>query len=117
MKKTFLAVYLGSASAMKKWEKLPAKVRREREALGMQAWMQWVTKNEKAIVELGGPLGATKCVDRKGVSSITNAMAAFTIVRAKSHAAAAKLFVKHPHFTIFPGESVEIVEILRVPGM
>jgi len=37
-------------------------------------------------------------------------------VKADSHDAAAKLFEKHPHFTIFPGDSVEIMEILPIPG-
>jgi hypothetical protein len=38
------------------------------------------------------------------------------IVQAESHEAAAKLFENHPHFTIFPGDSVEIMECLRLPG-
>ena len=28
----------------------------------------------------------------------------------------AKLFEKHPHFTIFPGESVEVMPVLPIPG-
>jgi hypothetical protein len=36
-------------------------------------------------------------------------------VRAESHAAAVKLFENHPHFTIFPGESVEVMPILPIP--
>ena len=43
-------------------------------------------------------------------------VAAFVIVRAESHEAAAKLFQQHPHFTIFPGEAVEIMPILPIPG-
>jgi len=30
--------------------------------------------------------------------------------------AAARLFVNHPHFTILPGDSVEIMECLPMPG-
>jgi hypothetical protein len=40
----------------------------------------------------------------------------YTVVRADSHEAAAKLFENHPHFTIFPGESVEIMPVLPMPG-
>jgi hypothetical protein len=29
---------------------------------------------------------------------------------------AAKLFENHPHFAIFPGESVEIMPVLSIPG-
>ena len=116
-KKTFLAIYLGTSAGMKKWEKLPAKVRHERESAGMHAWMTWFVKNEKSIAYDGGPLGSTKRINRKGISNISNEMGAFTIVQAKSHAAAAKLFKNHPHFTIFPGDSVEIMECLPIPGM
>ena len=28
----------------------------------------------------------------------------------------AKLFDKHPHFSIFPGDSVEIMPVLPIPG-
>jgi hypothetical protein len=31
--------------------------------------------------------------------------------------AAAKLFEGHPHFTIFPGDGVEVMECLPIPGM
>jgi len=34
----------------------------------------------------------------------------------ESHAAAARLFENHPHFAIFPGESVEIMPILPIPA-
>jgi hypothetical protein len=116
-KRTFLAVYLGALAAMKKWEKLPAKKQEEFEAKGIQAWQAWVAKNKSSIVYMGGPLGTTKRVNRKGVANTQNEMGAFTIVQADSHAAAAKLFKNHPHFTIFPGESVEIMECLEIPGM
>lgn len=117
-KKSFLAVYLGSEAAMmKSWGKLPTKTRKEREAAGIKAWHAWAEKNKKSIVSIGAPLGTTKRVDRNGIANISNEMGAFTIVRADSHVAAAKLFKDHPHFTIFPGESVEIMECLKIPGM
>jgi len=37
-------------------------------------------------------------------------------VQADSQVAAAKLFENHPHFTIFPGDSVEVMECLQIPG-
>jgi hypothetical protein len=47
---------------------------------------------------------------------VSNEMGAFMVVRAESHEAAAKLFEKHPHFTILPGESVEVMPVLPIPG-
>jgi hypothetical protein len=51
-----------------------------------------------------------------GIDDTSNEMGAFTVVRAESHEAAAKLFEKHPHFAIFPGDSVEIMPVLPIPG-
>jgi hypothetical protein len=65
---------------------------------------------------MGGPLGKTKKVDSSGIADIANEMGAFTVVRADSHEAAAKLFENHPHFAIFAGERVEIMPVLPIPG-
>jgi hypothetical protein len=43
-------------------------------------------------------------------------MTGYVIVQAESHEAAARMFENHPHFTIFPGDSVEIMECLPIPG-
>jgi len=87
-----------------------------RKQQGMKAWQDWVNKNETAILDNGSPLGKTKRADAKGISDTSNAIAAYTIVQAESHEAAAKLFENHPHFTIFPGDAVEIMECLPIPG-
>ncbi len=113
----FLAVYLGTQASMTKWEKLPAKVRRERESAGVKAWVEWEAKNKKAIVDMGAPLGPTKRINRRGVTSVRNNLTAYTIVRAVSQAAAAKMFESHPHFMIFPGTGVEVMECFEIPGM
>ena len=82
----------------------------------MQAWGQWASKHAKDIVEQGAPLGRTKRVTTEGIADIRNAMAAYTVVRADSHEAAAAMFENHPHFSIFPGDGVEIMECLPMPG-
>lgn len=66
---------------------------------------------------MGSPLGKTKRVDKNGISETRNELGAWTIVEAESHEAAAKLFLNHPHFMIFPGESVEVMECLPMPKM
>lgn len=82
----------------------------------MASWTAWVEKHRDAIVSMGGPLGTTKRVTQSGIEDTSNEMGAFTVVRADSHAAAAKLFEKHPHFSIFPGDRVEIMPVLPIPG-
>jgi hypothetical protein len=117
--KTFLAIYLGSNSEQTQsaWNALDEPARAERIAQGMQAWHDWGTRYARAIVEQGGPLGKTKRAAANGVSDVRNAMTGYVIVRADDHDAAARMFVDHPHFAIFPGDSVEIMECLPVPGM
>jgi hypothetical protein len=113
--KKFLAVYIGTQAAMSQWNKLSDDERRAREARGMTEWAEWVKQHEASIVEQGSPLGKTKRVAPEGTSDIKNVMAAYVVVRAESHEAAAKLFVNHPHFTTFPGDSVEIMEQIDIP--
>ncbi|HDR9587235.1 hypothetical protein [Burkholderia stabilis] len=114
----YLAVFLGSkdSPAMQAWMALPEQERRKREQEGIAAWKAWVDRHRDAIVELGGPLGRTKTVGKRGVEDTANAMSGFTVVRAASHDAAAALFEGHPHFTLFPGETVDVMPVLAIPG-
>ena len=115
--KRFMAVYTGTPEAFAKYQREnpdPEK-RKAKDREGMDAWMKWGEKHAKAIVENGGPLGKTKKVTKGGIADIRNNLAGYTVVEAESHEAAAKLFLNHPHFTIFPGEGVEIMEVLPIP--
>ncbi len=115
---TYLAVFLGSKTSprMQAWMALSETERRAKEQEGIAAWKAWVERHQAAVSVMGGPLGKTKRITARGVADVSNAMGAFMVVRAESHAAAAKLFENHPHFTIFPGESVEVMPILPIPG-
>jgi hypothetical protein len=118
--KKYMAIFLGVANdptEMEKWNAMPEAERKAVEQQGMQAWGKWAEENKDAIVDAGSPLGKTKQTSTSGVSDTKNAMAAWTIVQAESHEDAAKLFLNHPHFTIFPGKSVEIMECLPMPSM
>jgi hypothetical protein len=116
--KNFLAVYTGSPTSkqMSSWNALPEADRKQREQAGMQAWGDWMAKHHASVVVQGGPLGKTKRIDPSGISDISNNLAGFVVVQAESHEAAARLFENHPHFSIFPGDSVEIMEVLPIPG-
>ena len=67
------------------------------------------------IKDIGNPLGKTKRVDKNGISDTKNMLTAYTIVEAETHEDAAKLFAKHPHFEIFAGDGIEIMECLPLP--
>ncbi|MBI1330493.1 MAG: hypothetical protein GC166_11410 [Alphaproteobacteria bacterium] len=114
----FMAIYTGTKDGpnMQAWQKLPEAERNARQQQGMAAWHAWMERHRDVVVESGGPLGKTKRVTKNGVADTSNEISGFVIVRAQSHEAAAKLFEGHPHFSIFPGEGVEIMPVLPVPG-
>jgi len=116
--KKFLAIYMGSATALDKarWNAMDERKRKEIEASGIKAWHEWGGSLGAAIVDQGSPLGKTKRAAPEGIKDIKNGMTGYVIVEADSHEAAARLFANHPHFTIFPGDSVEIMECLPLPG-
>lgn len=115
---TYLAVFRGSKTSPRReaWDALPESERRAREREGIAAWKAWVEKHHDAIAAMGGPLGKTKKVTQHGIDDTSNDLGAFTVVRAESLAAAAGMFEGHPHFTIFPGDAVEIMPVLPIPG-
>jgi hypothetical protein len=95
---------------------LPEAERLAKQQEGIAAWKAWAEKHQAAIVDMGGPLGKTKKVSQRGIEDTSNEMGAYMVVRADSHEAAVKLFERHPHYTIFPGESVEIMPVLPIPS-
>ena len=115
---TYLAVFLGSKTGPRHaaWDVLSESERQAKQQQGMAAWGAWLEKHRAAILTMGGPLGKTKQITQRGIDDTTNGLSAFTIVQAQSHEAAARLFENHPHFAIFPGDAVEVMPVLPVPG-
>ncbi len=116
--KKFLAIYVGTAASREKsgWDEMEETKRKGLEAAGMKAWGEWMTTHKASIVDSGGPLGKTKRVAAQGASDTKNSMMGYVVVQAESQEAAAKMFEKHPSFAIFPGDSVEIMECMPIPG-
>ncbi len=90
---------------------------KETEEKGMAAWGKWMEDNKASIAEEGAPLGKTVKVSRDGVTETTNNLLGYIVVEAGNKEAAAKLFENHPHFTIFEGDGIEVMECLPMPGM
>ena len=115
--KTFMAIYIGSATSAEKarWDADDSAARQQRMTAAMQAWGNWSAALGKAIVDQGTPLGKTLRVSPEGIAPTQNACTAYVIVKAESHEAAAAMFLNHPHFTLMPGDSVEVMECLPMP--
>ncbi len=118
MNDTYLAIFLGRKDSprMQAWNALTETERHQKAQEGMAAWKAWVEKHQAQVVAMGGPLGKTKKISEHGIEDVSNELGAFMVVRADSHAAVARLFENHPHFTIFPGESVQVMPVLPIPG-
>ncbi len=115
----FLAIFIATdaSRARANWGALSPDEVAQKRAAGVAAWNDWVERNKASIVDPGSPIGKTKRANLAGVSDGANTIAAYTIIRAESHEAAARLFENHPHFTIFPGEAVEVMPCLPIPAV
>lgn len=114
--KKFLAIFRGDPKSGKaEWDKLPADQMQKRTQEGIEAWGNWMQTHSSRIIYPGGPLGKTLQANKEGVSAKVNNDCGFVIIEAETHEEAAKMFLNHPHFSIFPGENVEIMECLPIP--
>lgn len=113
--KNYMAMYLGTPNSNTGWENLSEEERKHRMQEGMAAWGGWMEKHSDILVASGGPLGKTKRVDPNGITDTSNNMTGYVIVRAENHEEAAKLFEHHPHFSIFPGDCVDVMECMPIP--
>jgi hypothetical protein len=43
-------------------------------------------------------------------------MPAYTVIQAELHEPAANLVINHPHFMVFPGDGVEVMEVMSIPN-
>ena len=110
--KKFMALYMANRAAVDQMMKAsPADMK-----AGMDAWMAWDKANKKSIKELGAPLGKTKRVDTKGMSDTKNEITGYSIIEGDSFESVAKIFKGHPHLQ-HPGTSIDILEVMPLPGM
>ena len=104
----FMAIYTGTPGATRPDEATLAK--------GMAAWQGWMQQHAGQLVDAGGPLGKTKRANKDGIADARNNIAAYCIIEAADQDVAAAMFKNHPHFTIFPGDGVDVMPCLPIPG-
>lgn len=83
----------------------------------MERWGAWAKAQQSSIVDGGAPLGPTTRVDASGSSAERNQIVTYSVVQAASSQAAAEIFAEHPHLSLHPDNSIEIMERLRLPEM
>ena len=111
--KKFLVLYKASQSGFEQMMKsTPAQ-----QKAGMDAWMAWSQRAKSALLDMGGPLGKTTLVKKDGSASPSrNDLGGFSIMQAESAEALAAQMREHPHF-MMPDSTIEIVELMAIPGM
>lgn len=110
--KKFLVLYKAPASAFEQMKKATP----EQQKAGMDAWMAWSKSSAGTIVDMGAPLGKSLRVTKGGTSPSTNDLGGYSLLQAESKEALAETLKGHPHF-MMPDGSIEVIEVMPVPGM
>jgi hypothetical protein len=110
--KKFLVLYKAPLSAFEQMKKATP----EQQKAGMEAWMAWSKKAAPSIVDMGAPLGKSLRVTPGGASPSTNELGGYSIMQAESKEALGEALKGHPHF-MMPDGSIEVVELMPMPGM
>jgi hypothetical protein len=110
--KKFLVLYKAPASSFEQMKKATP----EQQKTGMEAWMAWSKKAASTIVDMGAPLGKSLRVTKTSSSPSTNDLGGYSILQADSKEALAATLKDHPHF-MMPKGTIEIVELMPIPGM
>ena len=110
--KKFLVLYKAPTATFEQMKKATP----EQQKAGMDAWMAWGKKAQSSIVDMGAPLGKSLKVGKGGQATpTTNDLGGYSILQAESKEALAKTLEGHPHF-MMPESSIEIVEVMPIPG-
>ena len=110
--KKFLVLYKASAQDFAKaMSSTPAQ-----QKAGMDAWMAWSQKAAASIADMGGPLGKSLRVTPAGASPVVNDLGGYSVLQGESKEAVAATMKGHPHFMMGDSASIEIIELMPIPG-
>lgn len=111
----FLAVYMMHPENVVRFRAMPKAEQDAVDAVGLKQWADWEQRNLASFLDRGGMVGKTLRVSKDGTSPASNDFCGYVVVEAETIEAAAKLFENHPHFSIFPGDSVDIMPFVTDP--
>ncbi|MFH8252522.1 YciI family protein [Microbacterium sp. B2969] len=80
-------------------------------AASMQAWMDWQAKAGDAVVDFGSPTQPVAGADESSKTSVGG----YSLMQADSLDDLQALLEDHPHKA--QGGSIEVLELLEIPGM
>jgi hypothetical protein len=112
--KKYLILYHSPASLRASTQKLS----REQQAAGMKGWMDWAARCGKNLVDMGSPLGNGKVL-RHGtdVTDSRKNAGGYSIIQAENMKAVKSMLKDHPHLNWSPKATIEVHELMQIPGM
>ncbi|WP_421952231.1 hypothetical protein [Pelagibacterium sp.] len=113
----FLAVYTMKREDLARFRQMPKAEQDAVDAKGVPLWQEWEKKNAAHLRNLGGMVGKTTRATKDGVVEGVNDFCGYVIVEADTAEDAARLFLDHPHITVFPGDAVDIMPFLTGPDL
>jgi hypothetical protein len=111
--KKFLALYMADGAAMAEMMKNSTPEQRKN---GTEAWERWMADNKASLADRGAPVGKTKRIDARGTTDARNDVCGYSIVQAESADEAARIFGKDQPFLQMPGATIDLIEIMEMPG-
>jgi hypothetical protein len=111
----FLAVYTMQPEDLARFRALPKAEQDAIDARGVPLWQEWEERNAASFPDRGGMVGKTLRVSRNGIGPATNVFCGYVVVEAPTIEDAARIFENHPHFTVFPGDGVDIMPFVTEP--
>lgn len=105
----FLAVYTITREAIASFRSRPKSEQDAVDQEGVAQWAAWEERHAPVIRDRGGMVGKTTRVTRDGIADAVNPVCGYLVVEAESPDAAARMFLDHPHLTVFPGDGVDIM--------
>jgi hypothetical protein len=112
----FLAVYMMKPENIVRFRALPRAEQDAIDARGVAQWEAWEQSHAASFPDKGGMVGKTLRVTKDGMAPASNDLCGYVVVDADSIEAAAALFRDHPHFSIFPGDGVDIMPFVTEPN-
>ena len=111
----FFAVYTMQPEDLARFRARPKSEQDAVDAAGLPQWAAWEEQHAASFPDRGGMVGKTLRVTRHGTGPAVNTICGYLVVEAEIIEAAARLFENHPHFTLFPGDGVDIMPFLTDP--
>lgn len=112
--KKFIVIYHADADAMKQM----ASATPEQQKAGMAQWMVWAQKCGDKLVDLGAPLMGGQALGTNGTSTNSKReVTGYSVLNAADMKDAIALLQGHPHLGMGGACTIEVHEVMPIPGM